>query len=78
MAILFKDLDDGSASFAHLRPLMEYNLVSRGPAIYSLHQCWYRFEHWGDVPNSDERLHAFVYYQVFGGLAAEGGRVAPS
>ncbi len=54
------------ASFGRFRPNMEYNTVGRGPAAYSMHQCWGRFEHWGDVPTMDERLYLFAYYQTFG------------
>ncbi len=40
--------------------------MPRGVAAYTMHQCWRRFEHWGLVPNMDERLHLYVYYATIG------------
>ncbi len=51
---------------------MERYSVPRSTGAYTMHQCWSRFEHWGNVPNMDERLHWFAYFNVFGGPAAAG------
>ncbi len=51
---------------------MERHSVPRSTGVYTMHQCWSRFEHWGNVPNMDERPHWSVYFGILGGPAAEG------
>ncbi len=60
----FADPEDGYASFGRLYPLMEQYSVPRSTGAYTMHQCWSRFEHWGNVPNMGERLHWSVCFGI--------------